>query len=281
MHLLENGNFTLPDFAKIEEIIIAEKPSAILVIPYDNPTGQYFSQEDINKLAKLAVKYNLWLIGDEAYREFGYSAGHKASSVWGVSESEIPGISGRRISIETASKVWNACGLRMGAVVTDNKEFHTRCVAENTANLCPPAIDQYVFGALAHESHEDLQAWYESQRDYYAPMLKQLGKGLKEKLPDIIVSAPDASLYSVVDLRDLVDEAFQAQDFAMYCAREGKVDIHGEDTTLLVSPMAGFYNVKAGENNPGRTQMRIAFVETPDRMKLVPELFVKLFQQYL
>ena len=279
--LQADGQFSLPDFTQIEALIEAEKPGAILVIPYDNPTGQFFAQTEINKLAELAVKHNLWLIGDEAYRELGYSSNHQTSSVWGVTESSVPGILGRRISIESASKVWNACGLRMGAVVTDNLEFHTRCVAENTANLCPPAIEQYIFGALAHESHENLQTWYKSQRAYYAPMLIKLRDGLKQILPQLIVSAPAASLYSVVDVRNLVDENFQAQDFVLYCAREGKVEVDGQEMTLLVAPMAGFYNVKVGQANPGRTQMRIALVETPARMKLVPELFAKLLKQYL
>ena len=84
----------------------------------------------------------------------------------------MPGITGRRISIETAVKVWNACGLRIGALVTDNEEFHARAVAENTASLCSNVIGQYIFGALADESHADLQAWYAKQREYYRAMLQ-------------------------------------------------------------------------------------------------------------
>lgn len=278
--LEEDGTFSLPDFAQIENIIEKKQPGALLIIPYDNPTGQFFNQETINKFAQLAVKHNLWLISDESYRELNYT-GEPASSVWGITEKAVPGITGRRISLETASKVWNACGLRIGALVTDNKEFLERSVAENTANLCPPVVAQYIFASLKDVPEEELQAWFAKQRDYYAPILRSLREGLGQKVPGIIVSAPDASLYAVVDVRRLVGESFDALDFVLYCAREGSVTIDGKEYTLLVSPMAGFYNTEEGEENPGRTQMRIALVETPERMQLVPELFSSLLQQYL
>jgi aspartate aminotransferase len=69
-------------------------------------------------------------------------------------------------------------------------------------------------------------------------------------------------------------------DFVLYCASEGSVDLNGRKTTLLTAPMSGFYNVAEGEPNPGRTQMRIAYVEPPERMALVPRLFEELFKKY-
>lgn len=79
----------------------------------------------------------------------------------------------------------------------------------------------------------------------------------------------------------MVDENFDAQDFVMYCAQEGKLEINGQDLTLLVAPMAGFYSSKPGQTNPGKTQMRVAYIEEPGKMKLVPELFAGLLKQYL
>ena len=104
---------------------------------------------------------------------------------------------------------------------------------------------------------------------------------MQEKLPGVIVSSPDASIYSVVDVRNITGEDFNALDFAVYCARQGAVSLSGKKCTLLIAPMAGFYSVEAGAPNPGRTQMRIAFVDTPERMKLVPELLAGLLEQYL
>ncbi|MCP4676072.1 MAG: aminotransferase class I/II-fold pyridoxal phosphate-dependent enzyme [Deltaproteobacteria bacterium] len=274
-----DGKFSLPDIAKIEDTIKKYDPGALVVIPYDNPTGHYYEHDAMVELARLCVKYNLWMASDEAYRELYYSRG-TASSIWRISEEEVPGITGRRISIETASKVWNACGLRIGALVTDNESFHTKSVAEYTANLCTNVIGQYIFGALAHESHDDLKKWYDRQRAYYKELLSNVYNGLKEAVPGLIVSSPDASIYSVVEVRDVVKPGFNAQDFVLYCSRKGRVEIDGKSYTLLVSPMAGFYQVAEGEANPGLTQMRIAYVDTPDRMALVPRLFASLLKSY-
>jgi len=277
--LKENGEFSLPSIDEIESVIIKEKPGAMVVIPYDNPTGQFYNKEALVRLAEICVKHNIWMISDEAYRELFYT-GEKTSSIWGITDSDVPGIEGRRISIETSSKVWNGCGLRIGAMITDRKDFHEKSVAECTADLCANAIGQYIFAALADEDHESLAKWYDTQREYYRNMLVSLTERFKVLIPGVIVSNPDASLYSVVDVRNVVDDSFDALDFVLYCAQEGKVDIGGEELTLLVAPMSGFYSLPEGAENPGRTQMRIAYVESPERMALVPDLFSSLLEQY-
>ncbi len=277
--LQENGKFTLPDISEIEAKIEKTKPQAMVVIPYDNPTGHFYDRDSMILLAKLCVKYNLWMISDEAYRELFYVES-QTTSIWGITEAEVPGIEGRRISIETASKVWNACGLRVGAIVTDNPEFCEKSVAENTANLCPNVIGQYVFGALAHQKHDDLRKWYKQQQGYYKKMLIDFTRDIKAILPGIIISSPDASIYSVIDVRTIAKPGFDANDFVMYCSQQGKVELNGKMMTLLVAPMDGFYTVEPGQPNPGKTQMRVAYVETPERMKLVPELFMRLFREY-
>jgi len=274
--LQEDGTFTLPGISEIEKVIENGNPGALLVIPYDNPTGQLYDRDMLISLARLCVKQNIWLVSDEAYRELQYT-GRGAVSIWGLSNREVPGIEGRRISIESISKVWNACGLRIGALVTDNEEFNLRAVAENTANLCSNAIGQYIFGALAHESSRDLTQWYEKQRSYYGGMLSSLNTEFKRMLPGVIISRPDAALYSVVDVRRIAASTFDAFDFVRYCASKGSVQLADGRYTLLVTPMAGFYNSGQELINPGRTQMRIAYVESPENMKKVPLLFKELF----
>lgn len=278
--LNEDGKFSLPELDKIEETIKAHKPGALLVIPYDNPTGQLYDKETFKSLAEICVKYNMWMVSDEAYRELYYVEGGELVSIWGLTDADVPGIEGRRISIETASKVWNACGLRVGAVITDNAEFNTRCAAEYTANLCANAIGQYIFGALAHESKEDLTNWFSGLRKYYGDMIKEVSGKLKELEPGLIVSSPDASLYTVMDVRNIVKPGFDAIEFCLYCAGEGSVNLDGVETTLLVAPLKGFYDIPKGENNPGATQFRISYVETPENMAKVPTLFVELLRQY-
>jgi len=277
--LEEDGTFSLPDISEIEESITKHKPGAMVIIPYDNPTGQFFEKEQMIELAKICVKHGLWIISDEAYRELNYSKSPTVS-IWGITNEQVPGVEGSRISIETSSKVWNACGLRIGALVTDNKEFHEKSVAEYTANLCANAIGQYIFGALAHESHEKLQKWYSHQRDYYRKIIVQTSEELKHLVPGIIVSRPDASIYSVIDVRNISKQDFDAKEFVMWCSTKGKVDMGGKKMTLLVAPMAGFYDCAIGEKNPGKTQMRIAYVQSEADMKLVPQLFCKLFKKY-
>lgn len=276
----EDGKFTLPELDKIEEVIKANNPGALLVIPYDNPTGQLYDYATLKELAKLCVKYNMWMVSDEAYRELYYDEKADMVSIWGVTDADVPGIEGRRISIETASKVWNACGLRIGAIITDNAEYHTQSVAEYTANLCANVIGQYIFGALAHESKESIAAWCKGLREYYKEMMFNVNKKLKEQEPNLIVSSPDASLYTVMDVRNIVKPGFDSIDFVLYCAQKGAVECDGVETTLLVAPLRGFYDPSLGDKNPGKTQFRIAFIETPENMNKVPELFVKLVKQY-
>ncbi|MHB2015613.1 MAG: aminotransferase class I/II-fold pyridoxal phosphate-dependent enzyme [Candidatus Xenobia bacterium] len=277
--LQEDGRFSLPPLDDIERVIRERRPGALVVIPYDNPTGQLFDQETLNALARLCVKHDLWMISDEAYRELFYT-GTAVSSVWGITEREVPGITGRRISLETASKVWNGCGLRVGALITDSIELHTRAVAENTASLCTNTIGQWIFGALATLPHAELQAWYARQRSWYQPMLTAFTNGMQQALPDAIVSRPDAALYSVIDVCRIAPPGFNALDFVLWCAGEGSVSLPQGRYTLLVAPMAGFYSCPDGTPNPGRTQMRVAYVERPERMALIPQLFADLLRQY-
>ncbi|MBT7461214.1 MAG: aminotransferase class I/II-fold pyridoxal phosphate-dependent enzyme [Waddliaceae bacterium] len=277
--LLASGQFSMPDIAEIEEVIKKNRPGALLVIPYDNPTGHFINIDMLTALAKLCVRYNMWLVSDEAYRELFYTE-EAVSSIWAIDDALVKGIEGRRISIESASKVWNGCGLRVGALVTDNQEFYNKALAEYTSNLCANTIGQYIFGALAHEKHEDIRNWYQQQREYYKPMMNEVREGLIKRLPGIIVSSPSAALYSVIDVRDIAKPSFNSKDFVLYCAQKGSIEIDGKNYTLLVTSMSGFYKVHDDEANPGDCQMRIAYVLPPDTMRLVPVLFEKLFHDY-
>jgi aspartate aminotransferase len=273
------GRFCMPSVEQIEKAVERYNPGGLVIIPYDNPTGNFYSQEIVIKLAEICVKHNVWMISDEAYRELNYN-GISPSSIWGLSDKNVPGIEGRRISVETTSKVWNGCGLRIGALVTDNEFFHKSAVAEYTTNLCANSIGQYIFGAIAHESKESLQEWYAQQRHYYKSMITELRFELENRLPGVIISLPDAAIYAVVDVKNIAKPGFKSSEFAIFCAREGKVNLGGEYYTLLTSPMSGFYSGNESMSNPGDTQMRIAFVEKPEKMILLPHLFAQLFDEF-
>ena len=271
----DDGSFASINIKNIKLNIKKHKPNGLVVIPYDNPTGQFLTQNTLNELAKICVKSGIWLISDEAYRPLHYKP-HKQSSIWLIDENTIPGITGRRISIESSSKIWNACGLRIGALLTDNNEFHQKAVSEYTANLCANAIGQEIFGALATEPHEKIQNWYKNQRYYYQSILLKLKKDLKKELPGLIISEPEAALYCIVDFKKIADSKFDSLKFVEYCAKRGKIKIKDKFYTLLLATMDGFYS----DSKLGNTQLRIAIVETPEKMLLAPKVLSKLFFDY-
>jgi len=244
----DDGTFEPLALDEIEKIIAENAPGGLLVIPTDNPTGQFLNQRQLIDLAKICVNHNIWIVSDEAYRQLYYGE-DGSSSIWKITEEDVPGITGSRISIESSSKVWNACGLRIGGLVTDNLDFHTKAVSEYTANLCANAIGQEIFGSLAHESHHDLNAWYQHQRDYYSGLIMPLRENLMKEIPGLIVSNPEAAIYFVIDFRNICADTFDSRDFVKYCASKGKVRIDDQEFTLLLAPMNGFYSdPKKGQN---------------------------------
>ena len=277
--LNNDGTFASINPDLIEELIKKHHPGGLLVIPYDNPTGTIMSKEILVALARLCVKYEMWLVSDEAYREL-YYGDTSLVSIWQISENDVPGLSGHRISIESASKVWNACGIRIGAIVTDNEYFHTQAVAEHTSNLCASAIGQYIFGAIAEESVEDIRSWFTKQRDYYRGLIKNTVQEMQSHIQHIIITPPESALYSVVDVRNVVNEHFSSLEFCIYCAQKGKVNIDNTWYTLLMAPMSGFYTPGIYAHDPGRTQMRIAYVQEERLIAKVPLLLEKLLGSY-
>jgi len=275
-NLNEDGSFGDLDTIKIRKNIDEDNPNSILIIPADNPTGLQMSQNLINEIAKICVEKDIWLVSDEAYRNI-YFSGTGPSSIWQISNTDVPGIKGRRISIESVSKVWNACGLRIGALVTDNKIMYQKVRSEYTANLCANVIGQYVFGAVAEMSANEIIDWYSRQRAYYSKTVIRLIKELKEELPGIILSSPGAAIYIVLDFKNITPSDFNASKFIEYCSLSGKVRINSKYYTLLLSPMEGFYNQKL----KGEKQARIALVEQESKIRMVPKILSRLLENYL
>tara|TARA_B100001564_G_scaffold357865_1_gene375099 strand:+ start:519 stop:1835 length:1317 start_codon:yes stop_codon:yes gene_type:complete len=271
-----NGSFGDLDPDKIREKMDEENPNGILIIPADNPTGLQMSQNLINEIARICVEKDVWLISDEAYRNI-YFSNSGPSSIWQIPNTDVPGIEGRRISIESVSKVWNACGLRIGALVTDNKIMYEKVRSEYTANLCANVIGQHVFGAVAHMPSSEIINWYSRQRDYYSNLVNKLIMGLKNELPGIILSSPGAAIYIVLDFKNITPSNFNTSKFIDYCSLNGKIKLNGKYHTLLLSTMKGFYN----NESKGEKQARIAIVEPESKMKIVPKILSQLLDNYL
>ena len=270
-----DGTFTDIDISEVSKIIDGCNPSGILIIPGDNPTGKQISQDEIFKIAKICIEKDLWLISDEAYRNLYYTESGP-TSVWSLNNRELPGISGRRISIESASKIWNACGLRIGSLVTDNDVFHQKVVSEYTANLCANAIGQYIFSSILKLSKHEIREWFKVQRMYYHNLMLGLRKGLLEKIPNLIVSKPESALYFVIDFRMVFNEEFDIEKFIEFCATVGMHRINNNNYTILLAPMTGFYH----NRSHGTTQARIAIVDSEKNIKIVPEILSNLIKSY-
>ena len=142
------------------------------------------------------------MISDEAYRGLYYTseslaANPQAPTVWNMTDKEVPGIEEAkiRISLETMSKVFNACGLRMGALVTDNQYFQEQSVAFSTTYLCASVLDQHIVESLHSQTKAQLQSWVAQQRDYYGKIMKQMHADFNNLLPGIVVSLPESSIY--------------------------------------------------------------------------------------
>ena len=273
--LSESGKFDPLNTNDISRMIGLHRPSALVIIPYDNPTGQFLNQNVINKIAKICVNNGVWMVSDEAYRPMVFNS-EEPSSIWKIPKNIIPENLHLRISIESASKVWNACGLRVGGIITDNREFHLKSISEYTANLCANSIGQYIFGALAYESKSQIKKWYSKQNSYYIELFKQINEGLKKFLPGIIVSEPEASIYCILDFRRIADKSFDSDDFVNFCAEKGSVQINQKIYTVLLAPMKGFYS----NNNIGKTQVRLSLVEDSFLLSLTPEIIASLFKSY-
>ena len=271
-----DGSFGDIDIENIKKLVEDENPNGILIIPADNPTGYQMSQDIIIEIAKICVKKDIWLISDEAYRNI-YFSNHGPSSIWEISNHDVPGINGRRISIESVSKVWNACGLRIGALVTDNNLMYKKVRSEYTANLCANVIGQYIFGAVANLPLIDITNWYKKQRRYYHNIIDDLIINLRNKLPGIIISIPSASIYIVLDFKNITPDTFNITNFVDYCSFNGEVLVENKIYTILLAPMEGFYYDK----NKGSKQARIALVEPEHKIKLFPNILSILLKEYL
>ena len=281
--LQEDGNFSLPNCGEIRDAIRNTGASAIVVIPYDNPSGQFIPQQLLNEIGSICANENIWMVSDEAYRGLVYT-GDEPSSIWGIGEEDVPGIAGRRISIESASKVLNACGLRMGGLVTDNNQLHQKAVNLATPELCASAIGQLAMAALNDETLDSLKDWINQLRQYYKGIIDATADGFRKAMPELTVSSTQAAIYTVLDFGKIAP-TMNTKDFVRYCATQGIVDdilVGGKPGTLFLAPMAGFYrdSKNAGTANPGRTQMRVAAIRPKEEMLLAPQLCTKLFAQY-
>ena len=236
------SNFALPPIADFEALI-TPKTKAILICNPGNPTGYLYSKDEIQQLAALVKKHDLFLIADEVYREFTYDGLEHYS----IMQEE--GIESNAIIIDSVSKRYSMCGARIGCIVTRNKSVLNTALKFAQARLSPPT-----YGLIASEAALDTPDSYFSEViSEYVERRNVLIKEL-EKIDGVKVAVPNGAFYCIVEL-----PVTDTDKFAQWMLENFRVN----NQTIMVAPAAGFYSTQG----LGKNQVRIAYVLNKEDLK--------------
>ena len=255
IHSSIDENFALPPIAEFEKLI-TPKTKAILYSNPGNPTGYVYSKDEISKLRDLALKYDLYIIADEVYREFIYGDTTHHSIL------HETGMEKHGIVIDSVSKRYSMCGARIGALVTKNKELIQTAMKFAQARLSPPTLAQ-----IASEAAIDTpQSYFDEVITEYKDRRDTLVAKLKE-IPGIKVAEPKGAFYLIVALP--VDDT---DVFAQWLLEH----FSDNNETLMVAPAAGFYSTEG----QGKNEVRIAYVLKKDDLIRAAELLKMALDRY-
>ena len=217
---------------------------AIMICNPNNPTGYLYTRREMNQIRDLVKKYDLYLFSDEVYREYIYTGSPY------ISACHLEGIEQNVILIDSVSKRYSECGIRIGALITKNKEVRAAVMKFCQARLSPPLIGQIV----AEASLDAPEDYYRDVYDEYVERRKCLIDGLN-RIPGVYSPIPMGAFYTVAKLP--VDDA---EKFCRWCLSEFEY----EGQTVMMAPAAGFYTTPGA----GINQVRIAYVlKKEDLMK--------------
>ena len=237
-----NNGFALPSIEEFEKLI-TNKTKAILICNPGNPTGYLYSLEELETLRDLVKKYDLFLFADEVYREFSYDGNSH------ISVLNLDGLEDNAVVIDSTSKRYSMCGIRVGCIVSKNKDVINTALKFAQARLSPPTFGQ-VAGEAALSTpksyFDDVIREYVSRRDLLVNGLNQI--------PGVLCPKPKGAFYAIAELP--VDSA---EKFAQWLLEE--FDYNNE--TLMIAPAAGFYST----DGEGYNQVRIAYVLNLDSLK--------------
>ena len=235
---IEDG-FELPPVQEFEKVI-TPKTRAILLCNPSNPTGYVYTPAELSQIKNIVLRHDLFLIADEVYREFAYGGTPCTSAM----TLEIPQ---NVIMIDSVSKRYSECGIRIGMIVTKNKEVRNTVMKYCQARLSPPLLGQIVAEASIEGTEEYAKECYDeykARRDFF---IKELNN-----IPGVYSPMPNGAFYTVASLP--VDNA---EDFCKWCLTDFR--LNGE--TVMMAPAAGFYSTPG----LGRNQVRMAYVlKIPD-----------------
>ncbi len=248
-------NFALPPISEFEKLI-TPRTRAILICNPGNPTGYLYSKEEIQTLASIVKKHDLFLVADEVYREFTYDG----SKHYSILEEESLAPYG--ILIDSVSKRYSMCGARIGCLVSRNKELITTALKFAQTRLSPPTFAQIASEAAL----ETPQSYFDEVISEYQDRRNTLVAALKE-IPGVQVGEPMGAFYCIVQL-----PVKDSDRFAQWLLEE--FDHKGE--TVMVAPAAGFYSTEG----VGVNQVRIAYVLRKESLIRAVEILKLALQKY-
>lgn len=251
---IEEG-FCLPKVEKFEELI-NPKTRAILICNPNNPTGYLYTRREMNQIRDMVKKHDLYLFSDEVYREYIYTGSPY------ISACHLEGIEQNVVLIDSVSKRYSECGIRIGALITKNKEVRKAVMKFCQARLSPPLI-----GQIAAEASLDAPEEYSRDvYDEYVERRKCLIDGLN-RIPGVYSPIPMGAFYTVAKLP--VDDS---EKFCRWCLEEFSY----ENETVMMAPASGFYTTPGA----GRNQVRIAYVLNKEDLRKALIVLRKALEQY-
>ena len=240
--------FALPPVEKFEELI-TPRTKGILICNPNNPTGYLYTQSEMNQLRDIVKKYDLFLFSDEVYREFCYTGAPY------ISAFHLKGIEEQVVLIDSVSKRYSECGIRIGAIITKHAELKKNVMKFCQARLSPPLLGQIVAEDSIDASPEYMLDTYNE----YVERRKFLIDGIN-RIPGCYSPIPMGAFYTVARLP--VDDADR---FCEWCLRE----FQWEGQTIFMAPASGFYT----SPDHGRDEVRLAYViEKPELAKALEVL---------
>ena len=230
-----DDGFALPAVEKFEELI-TPRTKGILICNPTNPTGYLYTMKEMLQIRDLVKKYDLYLFSDEVYREFCYTGAPY------ISAFHLPGIEEQVVLVDSVSKRYNECGIRIGALITKHPELKKNVMKFCQARLSPPLLGQIVAEASIDATPEYMLATYNEYVERRKFLIDQLNK-----IPGCYTPIPMGAFYTVVKLP--VDDA---DKFCQWCLSDFELD--GE--TIFMAPASGFYTTPG----MGRDEVRMAYV---------------------
>lgn len=250
---IENG-FALPPIEEFEKSITA-KTKAIVVCNPNNPTGYLYSKDELEVLKQIALKHNLYLFADEAYREFCYGESH-------FSAMQLKGCENNVVLMDTISKRYSCCGARIGAFITRNKELYNTAMKFAQARLSPPGLGQIV-GEAAIDLPEN---YFDVTRQEYMERRDLLVKRLNE-MQGVYCPNPGGAFYAMAKLP--IDDS---DKFCQWLLEE----FNYKNQTVMLAPATGFY----GSAGFGKNEVRLAYVLNLNAINAAMDCLEKALDHY-